>query len=360
MKISHKIRLVPTKKQEEYFCKACGVSRFTYNWGLATWKELYEKNEKPSAFKLKKHFNSIKRKQFPWVYEVGKDCSQQPFYNLENAFQQFFRRVRNGEKPGFPKFKNKGIKDSFYISNDKIKLFNRQIRIPRLGLVKTRESLKFQGKIMGAVVSRRANRWFISIQVEMEEYKKQKTSNNIVGIDLGISQSATLSTGEIFQSPKPLKKLLKNLKRKSRQHSKKKLRSNNRKKSQLQLAKLHMKIADIRKDFTHKLTTKLCRENQAIGIEGLNVSNMMKNKRLARSIGDESWGELRRQLEYKSKIYDNKLVVFDKFYPSSKKCSSCGNIKASLSLSERNYNCENCGLNIDRDLNAAINLIPSL
>jgi len=351
MILSHKIQLDPTVKQRIYFAKAAGTSRFVYNWALAEWGRLYQLGEKPNGYDLKKKFNQIKYQQFPWMKEIHRDAHADPFSNLQNAFQKFFKK-----KGKYPKFKKKGKRDSFYVASDKIQVGTRRVRLPKIGWVRITESLRFEGKIMYAVVSRKADKWFISISVDVGEYSKPRKKNGIIGIDLGLTSFATLSTGKKIKAPKPLKAKLKRLQKLSKDHSRKQNGSNNKKKSAMKLAKLHAQIGNIRNDFLHKLTTKLCQENKLIAIENLSVKKMMQNRKLSRAISDAGWHEFRRQLEYKSKIFGTKLVVVGRFEPTSKACSNCGCLKESLQLSDRTYHCEHCGFVIDRDLNAAKNL----
>jgi len=361
MNLAHEIRLRPTRTQEAYFRRACGVARFTYNWALEEWKRQHEAGDKPSGIALKREFNAIRRSKYPWTYEVHKDCTARPFANVQTAFNNFFRRVKAGaskDEIGFPKYKKRGkCKDSFYVSNDKLKLSGKTVRLPHLGIVRMREALRFDDKVMSATVKRIADGWYLVVQVDVGDYRRDRTADGQVGVDLGIKASATLSTGEQFDSPKPLRKALKRLQRVSRQHSRKKKGSANRRKATMKLSRLHRRVACVRSDFLHKLTTKLCRENQAIGVEDLAVGNMVKNHHLARCIADEGWGEFRRQLEYKVVIYDDEIVVHDRWYPSSKTCFACGKKKESLSLAERTYTCE-CGWSVDRDVNAALNCLP--
>lgn len=359
MILAHKIRLVPTREQEEYFRRACGTVRFTYNWALVAWKEAYESGKKPSGRSLKKDFNAIRKSQFPWTYEVHRDCTAGAFDHIQSAFQNFFRTVKAGGKSGYPAFKKKGhSKDSFDIANDKLQLQERQVRIPVLGWVKMRETLRFEGKILGAVVSRSADQWHIAIQVDVGELNRERTGNSVVGVDLGIKASATLSTGEVVQGPKALRSHLKKLRRLSRRHSRKQKRSANRRKSALKLGRIHLRITNIRKDRLDKLSTRLVSENQAVGIEDLHVKGMVRNRSLARAISDEGWSEFRRQLEYKAPMFGTEIVVHDRWLPSSKACSGCGHVKEKLLLGERTYSCAQCSLVIDRDHNAALNLKP--
>lgn len=340
---------MPTKTQIEYFVKACGTARFSYNWALGQWKQRYELGEKPKSSTLKKIFNSIRKQEFPWTCDVHRDCTAQPFANLQKAFSSFFKK-----KTGYPKFHKKGQRDSFYIANDKISFDEKKVRIPVLGWVSMRETLRFAGKVMSATVSRVADRWMLAVQVNVGDYHKDRIGNEKIGVDLGITTLATLSTDEKIEGPKSLGKYLKRLQRLSRRHSRKLKGSSNRKKAADRLARLHCKIKDIRQDSLHKLTTRLCRENQTIIIEDLNVKSMVQNRYLARSLSDAAFGEFRRQTTYKSVIYKTDLQVADRWFPSSKTCSSCGDIK-DLQLSDRTFNCK-CGLVLDRDHNAALNL----
>ena len=360
MTLAHQIRLNPTCKQEAYFRRACGTARFTYNYALQAWKEAYELGEKPSGRSLRAKFNSIREAEFPWSFEVHRDCTARPFDNLQRAFTSFFRRLKEGKKPGYPRFKKRGIRDSFYVANDKLTLNRRTVKLPLIGTIKMREALRFQGKVLGATVKRIADGWFLSVQVDVGDYQKDRIAEGIVGVDLGLKSSVTLSDGTVIQGPKPLRSALRKLKRESRWHSRKVKGSNNRRKASLKLARVHRRVSWIRNDFLHKLTSKLCRENQAIGIEDLAVGNLSRNHHLALGILDEGWAEFRRQLEYKSLIYGAYIQVFPRFYPSSKTCSNCGLVKDSLPLSERVFRCGGCGFTCDRDVNASLNLVPTV
>lgn len=353
MILSHKIQLSPSKNQVKQLTCAVGVQRFTYNWALTEWQKQYKEGLKPSAFKLKVQFNAIKKEKFPWVCESPRDANATAFFKLQNAFQNFFNK-----RAKYPKYKKKGrSKDSFAVANDKFRILDKTIKLPVIGLVKMTESLRFDGKIMSGSVSRQADKWFVSISVEVDEYKKQRNSDGVVGLDLGLNTAVMTSDGNKFCSPKPLKSALVRLKRRSKRYSRKKKGSANRRKSALKLARLHMRVSNIRKDWQHKVTTKICSENQAIGLEDLAVANLLRNHKLARAISDIGWGELRRQIEYKALIYGDTVQIFDRFYPSSKTCCICGVVKDQLLLSDRVFECE-CGNKIDRDLNAAINLKP--
>ena len=351
MMLAHKIALDPTIKQKHYFQRAVGTARFVWNWALGTWKALYEKGEKPNALNLKKLWNTCKREEFPWVYEVAKDVNQHPFANLQNAFSRFFK----GEA-AYPQFKKKGRHDSFYVSNDKLKLAGMRVYLPRLGWVKMREELRFVGKIKGATVSREADRWFIAFQVDIGDSHRERSGKGIIGVDLGIKSLATLSTGEQIPGPKPLAQAQKQLRRANRTLHRRQKGSANRKKAGRQVARRHCRVKNIRQDALHKVSHRLIRENQAVSIEDLHVKGMVKNRHLSRAISDMGWGELRRQLTYKAVLFGTVLTVIGRWEPTSKTCSQCGVMKQALTLSERVFRCLACGFREDRDVNAAVNI----
>lgn len=358
MIIAHKIALDPSNVQATYFAKAAGVARFAYNWALAEWKRQYDAWKadnslpKPSQAALGRQLNAIKLEQFPWMLEVTKNAPQMAIIQLGQAFKNFF-----AGRAKYPKFRKKGAHDRFTLTNDLFSVEGSRIRIPKLGWVRMRESLRFAGKIMSATISRVADRWFVSIVVDTEDPPKRKAENQgIVGVDLGVSALATLSTGETITGPKPHKALLDRLRRLSRNLSRKQKGSRNRQKAKAKLARLHARIANIRADALHKLTSDLTSRFHTIGIENLNVRGMMRNRHLARSIADMGFSEFRRQLEYKAAMRGGQVVVADRWFPSSKTCSACGSVQEAMPLSVRQWICPDCGACHDRDVNAAINL----
>lgn len=356
----HKICLQPTAAQASYFAAACGTARFAYNWALAEWKQEYESGGTPNEASLRKKLNSIKAEQFPWMADVTKVAPQQAIKNLGTAFQNFFRRVKLGQKPGYPRFKKKGIRDSFRADNgparageDAVQVSDKQVKLPRCGWVRMRESLRFDGQIKSATVSRQADGWYVALLVGTEQRLRARQDLGTVGVDLGVRKLATFSTGEEVIGPKPHKALMKRLRRLNQSLSRKVKGSSNWKKAKAKLSKLHLRIATIRKDALHKLTTRLATEHSVIAIEDLNVIGMARS-RLARSILDQSFGEFRTQLEYKAAMTGAQVVIVDRYFPSSKTCSGCGVIH-DLSRGAEYMRCE-CGLVMDRDLNAAINI----
>ncbi|MDR1612228.1 MAG: transposase [Planctomycetota bacterium] len=358
MLISHKIALDPNRKQRTHFARAAGVARFAYNWALAEWKRQYEewkadsRKPKPSQAALRRRLNAVKHDQFPWMLEVTKNAPQMAIIQLGKAFQNFFAgRAR------YPRFRRKGVHDRFSVTNDQFRIDGRYARIPVLGRVRLRECLRFEGKIMSAVVSRAADRWFVSVTVDCPDPRFAKAENQgVAGVDLGVSALATLSTGEKVPGPKPHKAALSRLRRLSRGLSRKRKGSRNREKAKRQLARLHYRIGNVRNDSLHKLTSGLTRRFHTIVIEDLNVRGMLRNRHLSRSIADMGFFEFRRQLEYKSVWRSGRVVVADKWFASSKTCHECGHKLESLSLSSREWTCPECGTTHDRDINAAINL----
>lgn len=371
MNISHKIEIKPNNKSISYFKKAFGCARFAYNWGLAKWKEAHEKGEKKTHLDLKKEFNSLKDKEFPFVYEVSKYVTQQPFINLGKAFKKFFKDLKN-KKISYPQFRRKKDNEgSFYIGGDQVKVNGKYLGIPLLkNKIKMTEELRFKGKINSVTISYDGNKYFASFQLEIDnnEYKKTrkvKYNGLAVGGDIGVKAFLTLSNGLQILFPKEkIKKQEKKIIKLQRQLSKKvhpktkgdkTNKSNNYIKHSKKLNKAYKKLKNIKNDFLHKLTTVLINNFQYIAVEKLNVSGLLKNHKLAKSIQELSFFEFRRQLEYKALFNKREIVKADTFYPSSKTCSRCGK-KKDLTLSDRVYECE-CGLMIDRDYNASINLL---
>ena len=363
MQLAHKIELKPNNKQKSYFEKAYYISRFVWNWALEEWEKEYKQGKKPNAFMLKKKFNAVKREKYPFVLEVTKYASQQPFIQLQKAFNGFFKGINR-----YPQFKSrKHSVSSFYIGGDKIKVKEKKVWIPKLGYVNMREEVRFKGEILSATISKRADKWYISFVIEVDKSPYQSCeSQAMIGVDLGIEKFATLSDGTYFENIKVMEKYEKRLKKLQRalsrkQHPTKKGDktpvSHNFIKQKKRVAKLHKKIDDARTDYIHKVTTYITEHYKSIVIEDLNVKGMMRNHHIAKAIGSIGMYEFRRQLEYKSKLRSNNLIVADRWYPSSKACSNCGYINPNLKLSDRVYRCPQCGLEIDRDLNAAINLM---
>lgn len=359
MILAHKIALDPNNEQRTYFAKAAGTARFAFNWALAEWQKQYDAwkldngLERPSQYSLRRQLNAVKRTDYPWMAEVTKNAPQMAIIQLGEAFKNFWaKRAR------YPTFRRKGVDDRFTLTNDQFVLNGSRIRIPNLGWVRMREPLRFEGKIQSATVSRKADRWFVSFNVKLDNLSHLPKAGNqgTTGVDVGLTTHATLSNGEKVEGPKPHKKLLNRVKKLTRGLSRKVKGSRNRTKAKVQLGKLHMRIENIRNDATHKLTTDVTRRFHTIGAEGLNVRGMMRNRRRARATADTGLFETRRQLTYKADMRGGIVVAADQWFPSSKLCHCCGWKYEGLTLKESQWSCEGCGTVHDRDVNAAINL----
>lgn len=349
----HKIRMRTTDAQERYFARCCGVARFTYNWALAEWKRQHEAGEKPNVFELEKQFNAIKREHFPWATEVASLAAATGFRNLDRAFKNFFaKRAR------YPKFKPKAsTKPAFYAAKQREFLVQgARIRLPIIGWVDLAEPLRFPGQTYTASVSKEADGWYVVVMVETEQVLQRERDLGAVGVDLGIANFAALSTGEKLPALKPNRAVEARMSRLSRSLSRKVKGGKNRGKAKTKLARLHQRVARVRNDAHHKLSTRLARDFSTVVIEGLNVRGMMRNRHLARSIADAGWAEFRRQLTYKLEMTGGHLIVADRWFPSSKTCSDCGVIAEAMPLEVREWSCPDCGARHDRDVNAAINL----
>jgi putative transposase len=350
--------LNPTPEQEVYFRKAAGTKRFVYNWGLARWQ--WAKSQGMPVYGMmaaKLDFNAIKREQFPWAYEVAKDVCEGAFQDLGAALKNYFDHKsgkRKGEKVGFPNFKSKRkSKQSFRLNNDKFKVDDHQIRVPNLGWVNMAECLRFRGKIMGAVVSRAADHWFVSITVEVEQPQRADQPQDAVGVDMGLKTLATLSDGVEFENQKLLRSELAHLKRLSRRLSRRQEGSHRWWTAKRKLAAFHERVANRRADILHKMTTEIARKYRLVAVETLNIKGMARNRRLALSVADAGMGEVLRQLVYKAST----LVKVSRWYASSKTCSDCGHVNRALTISDRQWACAGCGVWHERDFNAAINIL---
>ena len=372
MILGHTIALDATEAQQAHLRRACGVARFAFNWGLAEWQRMHAAGEKPSAAKIKARWNAHRKAELPWSFEVTKCASGQAIIDLGTAFTNFFRDLRKPKgqrRARFPRFKSKRSDNGFALWNDQFEIRGDRIRIPRLGWVKMRESLRFAGKIMGARVTRIGTRWHVSVQVDMGDVAQTMAPGDVVGVDLGIATLMTLSRplpdGRTkIANPRARRALLRRQKKLARRISRQELqrRKTNAKASRRQRIrqdaqrKLHYRITCVRKDAIHKATTALAASFSTIILEDLNVAGMTKNHRLAGSLLDASFYEVRRQLEYKTAMRGGRVVLADRFMPSSKTCSSCGHRLGKLPLSKREWMCPGCGTLHDRDENAAMNL----
>ena len=347
---SFKTQLKLNNKQKTMCAKHAGVSRHAWNWGLSVCNEIYKLGDKrPSAIDLHKLLVREVKPKYKWYYESSKCSPQQALRNLDTAFKMAFKVHGRG----LPVFKKKGIKDSFYLEGS-LKVTGKYIKLPVIGKVKCFEELP-DVRIKNVVISKRADEWYIAFKFE-DKVMPITNTGGIVGVDVGIKTLASLSDGKFFENPKAYKRYKTKLKKFQRKLSKQILYSKNYSKTKSKLSKLHKKISDIRSDSTHKLTTYLAKNHSKIVIEDLNVGGMLKNHKLSSAIADAGFFEFKRQLTYKCNWYGATLQVVDRWFPSSKICSSCGEKKEKLSLKDRVFNCNSCSFSCDRDLNAAINL----
>ena len=346
---SYKYRIYPTEPQKELIAKHIGSSRFVFNIALETKNAAYiSAKHNYSAFDLVKQLPELK-KELPWLKEVNSQSLQQAIQNMDIAFKKFF----NGA--GFPKFKKKSNKGSFSIPQNVI-VENDLLIIPKF-----KEGIKMslhrptKGIIKSATISvTPTGKYFVSILCDTKEELPTKApikENTTIGVDLGIKDFAITSEGEVFENPKYLRKSQSKLKYVQRKYSKYK-----GKRTKKKLAKLHENVVNKRKDFLHKASTKLIRENQTICLETLSVKNMVKNHNLAQAISDASWSTFVSMLEYKAEWYGKNILRIGQFAPSSKTCSNCGNINKDLKLSDREWVCPKCFEVVSRDVNAAINI----
>lgn len=370
-----KVALDPTPAQERRFLSHAGAARFAFNAALVHVKEAIEAGEKPewSFYSLRKWWNHNKDELAVdddgviWWSDNSKEAYSYGVESLAKGLSNWSKSrkgTRKGCRVGFPKFKSKNKSTPrFAYATGSFGLIDgdpKALKFPRIGRVHCMENVVARmgdARLLRMTISRRAGRWYASLTIEREDKTvKYAPKGGAVGVDLGIKTLATLSDGTVIENPRHLKKSEQKLKRAQRALSRKMPSSNRRAKARDKVARIHAHVANQRHDALHKLTTHLANKYSEISIENLNVLGMVKNHHLAKSVMDASFGKFRRQLEYKTARTGARLHVIDRWYPSSKTCSQCGRVKAKLSLSERTYRCEHCGLVIDRDLNAAINI----
>ena len=343
---AHKIKLKPNKAQLVLLAKTAGTARYAYNWGLAKWDELYKAGEKCDAYKLSKLW-TLERPE--WSREVFSGSPRKALLNLGGAYKAFFQGIRK-----HPTFHKKGQRDSFYVDNQHARLYGSKIHLPMIGRVRMTERLRYEdAEVVSYNVKREADGWYVTISVEIDEERRTE-SDTFVGVDVGCHALAVASDGTRCEKPGRLKDLERQLKRRQRLLARKAKGSHNRRKARSRVARTYQRIRNIKFDAIHKFTAGIAKNHGIVCIETLDVKGMREssNKYVRKGVQLSAMAEILRQLKYKC----NNFVEVDKHYPSSKTCSNCGNPNKDLRLGERTYRCRVCGMSLDRDLNASINL----
>ncbi len=370
MNLAHKIALTPTRSQERLLWEHVGYARFAANRAIEDFQEGLADGEWRNDKVLRPRWNSRKAELAPWAAHLSQNAAKNAIRNVGRAisgwgdYRRALRECRPARYVGFPRWRKRGVHDSYQADNGRgtVRVRGRSVRLPRIGWVKMREDLRFAGEITTVVVRNDGIRWYVSIGVDTGAASPPKRTGESVGIDMGMRTLATLSDGSIVENPKVLVSALSALRRvnkaiaRSRNNHGRNRRSNRREKLHRRRRRLHARVSHLRHDFQHKATTAIVKRYARIGVETLNISGMVRNRRLSRAVADAGMGSFISMLQYKSELYGAEVIRIDRWYPSSKVCSGCGNRKSELSLSMRKYRCHECGLVMDRDENAARNI----
>ena len=379
---THKITLRPDREHIAWFYQQCGYAKFAYNSALSDFKAELSGNNFLSKNRLANRFNQ-RKKDFDWTEAQDQRAAKYAIDNLGRAIDNW-----KAKRAKFPKLKKRGCRHSYTTDEQAVRVDRKRIKLPKIGWVKTFQALRFRGRIVSVTISRMAHRWFASISVEVQDpvYECQASRASMdwfisntevkdtqvvdventksveisthptIGVDVGITTLATLDNGTKYENPRSLKRYERKLKREQRKLSRKVFLSQNWYKQQRKVERLHYRIACIRKDAHHKATTEIVNIAGAIAIETLKVTHLLQNRKLSKALSDSALGGFLEKLKSKATSLGIPILQADPFFASSKTCNACGYKKDDLTLSDRQYHCNNCGVSLDRDVNAAINL----
>ena len=359
---TQKIELDPNNKQVTCMSQHAGYARVAFNFALSSFQSGQKQSEWRTYVDIKREFNDVKRDTFEWCDTLSQNASKNAIHNFGDAITRWKKGQNN-----FPVYKKRSDKVSYQADNGQgtVEVYKKRVKLPKIGWVRMCEELRYTGEITKVVVSKRNNRWFVSITVrnlDSNNYKHQPPLFNEkqpIGIDVGINTLATCSNGDTYENPRPLKRYERKLARANRALSRKVKGSRNGYKAKKRLSGVHYRISNIREDAHHQATTKIVRKASAIGIETLNISGLLRNRKLAKALSDSALSRFLTMLKYKAERRGIPITEAGRFFASSKTCSSCGHKKKEVLLSERTYHCTECGFECNRDLNAAINLCPT-